>query len=98
LRSLRKTGEKSLQKTKRKETVKEYQLHDADTGSTEVQVALLTERINRLTGHMVANRHDYSTQRGLMALVVQRRRLLSYLTREDVGRYHRLIKRLGLRK
>ncbi len=87
-----------MQKTKRKETVKEYQLHDTDTGSSEVQVALLTERINRLTGHMVANRHDYSTQRGLMALVVQRRRLLSYLTREDVGRYHRLIKRLGLRK
>jgi len=87
-----------LQKTKRKEIVKEYQLHDGDTGSTEVQVALLTERINRLTGHMVANRHDYSTQRGLMALVVQRRRLLSYLTREDVGRYHKLIKRLGLRK
>ncbi len=87
-----------MQKTKRRETVKEYQLHDADTGSTEVQVALLTERINQLTGHMVANRHDYSTQRGLMALVVQRRKLLSYLTREDVGRYHKLIKRLGLRK
>ncbi len=87
-----------MQKTKRKEIVKEYQLRDGDTGSTDVQVALLTERINRLTGHMVANKHDYSTQRGLMALVVQRRRLLSYLTREDVGRYHRLIKRLGLRK
>ncbi len=87
-----------MQKTKRKEIVKEYQLRDGDTGSTDVQVALLTERINRLTGHMVANKHDYSTQRGLMALVVQRRRLLSYLTREDVGRYHKLIKRLGLRK
>ena len=87
-----------MQKTKRKEIVKEYQLRDGDTGSTDVQVALLTERINRLTGHMVANRHDYSTQRGLMALVVQRRKLLTYLTREDVGRYHKLIKRLGLRK
>ncbi len=87
-----------MQKTKRKETVKEYQLRDGDTGSTDVQVALLTERINHLTGHMVVHRHDYSTQRGLMALVVQRRKLLSYLTREDVGRYHRLIKRLGLRK
>ncbi len=87
-----------MQKTKRKEIVDEYQLRNGDTGSTDVQVALLTERINRLTGHMVANRHDYSTQRGLMAMVVQRRKLLSYLTREDVGRYHRLIKRLGLRK
>lgn len=87
-----------MQKTKRKEIVKEYQLHDGDTGSTNVQVALLTERINQLTGHMVTNRHDYSTQRGLMALVVQRRKLLRYLTREDVGRYHKLIKRLGLRK
>ena len=87
-----------MQKTKRKEIVKEYQLRDGDTGSTDVQVALLTERINQLTGHMVTNRHDYSTQRGLMALVVQRRKLLSYLTREDVGRYHKLIKRLGLRK
>lgn len=87
-----------LLRTKRKEIAKEYQLHDRDTGSIEVQVALITERITQLTGHMVANRHDYSTQRGLMALVVQRRKLLSYLTREDVGRYHRLIKRLGLRK
>ena len=87
-----------MQKTIRREIVKEYQLRDGDTGSTEIQVALLTERINRLTGHMVHNRHDYSTQRGLMALVVQRRKLLSYLTREDVGRYHTLIKRLGLRK
>lgn len=87
-----------LLKTKRKEIAKEYQLHDRDTGSIEVQVALITERISQLTGHMVANRHDYSTQRGLMALVVKRRKLLSYLTREDVGRYHRLIKRLGLRK
>lgn len=87
-----------MQKTKRKEIVKEYQLRDGDTGSTDVQVALITERINHLTGHMVVHRHDYSTQRGLMALVVQRRKLLSYLTREDVGRYHTLIKRLELRK
>ena len=84
--------------TDTKTIVDEYGSHATDTGSPEVQVALLTERINRLTGHMVANRHDYSTQRGLMALVVQRRKLLSYLTREDVSRYHRLIKRLGLRK
>jgi len=87
-----------LEKTRKKEIVKEYELHEGDTGSTEVQVALLTERINKLTGHVVVNRHDYGTQRGLLKLVVQRRRLLSYLSRDDVGRYHKLIKRLGLRK
>ena len=76
----------------------EFEIHKGDTGSTEVQVALLTERINRLTGHMMANRHDYSSQRGLIKLVVQRRRLLSYLSKEDVERYNKLIARLGLRK
>ena len=90
--------EYSLEKTKKQEIVKEYGLKEGDSGSTEVQVALLTERINQLTGHMVANRHDYATQRGLLRLVMRRRRLLSYLSREDVGRYHKLIKRLGLRK
>jgi len=92
------TQEYNLEKTKKKEIVSQYQLHESDSGSAEVQVALLTERINRLTGHMVANRHDYSTQRGLLRLVMQRRRLLSYLSKEDVGRYHKLIKSLGLRK
>ena len=87
-----------MEKTKKQEIIKNYEQHEGDTGSTEVQVALLTERINQLTGHMVANRHDYSTQRGLLKLVIQRRRLLSYLSKEDVGRYHRLIKSLGLRK
>ena len=87
-----------MEKAKKRDIVNKYQLHEGDTGSTEVQVALLTERINQLTGHMVANRHDYSTQRGLIKLVVQRRRLLSYLSREDVDRYHKLIKNLGLRK
>ena len=82
----------------KKEIIEKYALKEGDTGSTEVQVALLTDRVKRLTGHMVANRHDYATQRGLMKSVVQRRRLLSYLSREDVGRYHRLIRSLGLRK
>ncbi len=75
-----------------------FALHEGDTGSTEVQVALLTERINQLTGHMAANRHDYHTQHGLIKLVGKRRRLLTYLTKEDVDRYHKLISRLGLRK
>jgi len=87
-----------LDKAKKQDIINKYQHNKGDTGSTEVQVALLTERINQLTGHMVANRHDYSTQRGLLRLVVQRRRLLSYLSKEDVGRYHKLIKNLGLRK
>ncbi len=87
-----------MDKRKKAETVERFALHDKDTGSTEVQVAILTERINHLTGHMVANRHDYHTQRGLLGLVGQRRRLLAYLSKEDVGRYNNLIARLGLRK
>lgn len=71
---------------------------EGDTGSTEVQVAILSHRIRELTGHMVANRHDYSTQRGLLKLVGHRRRLLAYLKRENVGRYNKLIRNLGLRK
>lgn len=87
-----------MQKTEKREIVDSYRLHDGDTGSTEVQVAILTKRIRELTGHLVANRHDYSTQRGLLRLVSRRRRLLTYLSREDVGRYHKLIRSLGLRK
>ncbi len=87
-----------MDKTKKTAMIEEFALHEGDTGSTEVQVALLTERINQLTGHMVANRHDYHTQLGLLKLVGKRRRLLAYLTRENVDRYNNLIKRLGLRK
>jgi len=87
-----------LDKGEKTGIINEFELHEGDTGSTEVQVALLTERINQLTGHMVANRHDYSSQRGLLKLVGQRRRLLTYLSKQDVGRYHSLITRLGLRK
>ena len=87
-----------MEKTKKKEIVEKYALHEGDTGSTEVQVAILTERINELTGHMAANRHDFHTQHGLIKLVGKRRRLLAYLMREDVGRYRKLIKQLKLRK
>ena len=87
-----------MDKEKKTEIIGNFQARDGDTGSTEVQVALLTERINQLTRHMTENRHDYHTQRGLLKLVGQRRRLLAYLSREDVGRYNKLIKRLGLRK
>jgi len=87
-----------LDKGEKANIINEFELHEGDTGSIEVQVALLTERINQLTGHMAANRHDYSSQRGLLKLVGQRRRLLTYLSKQDVGRYHNLITRLGLRK
>ena len=87
-----------MDKEKKEEIIGSYQAREGDTGSTEVQVALLTGRIKQLTSHMTANRHDYHSQRGLLKLVGQRRRLLSYLSKEDVGRYNKLIKRLGLRK
>ncbi len=87
-----------MDKNKKTDIISKFKKGENDTGSTEVQVALLTERIRQLTEHMMANRHDYHTQRGLLKLVGQRRRLLSYLSREDVGRYQRLIAELGLRK
>ncbi len=87
-----------MEKEKKIEVITAFRKKEGDTGSTEVQVALLTERIKQLTGHMSANTHDFHTQRGLLKLVGQRRRLLAYLSREDVDRYNRLIKKLGLRK
>ncbi len=87
-----------MDKERKTEVIGKHQAREGDTGSTEVQVALLTERIKQLTDHMTSNRHDYHTQRGLLKLVGQRRRLLNYLSREDVKRYNKLIKSLGLRK
>ena len=87
-----------MDKVKKTEIIEKFARQKGDTGSTEVQVAILTERINQLTGHMVVNRHDYHTQRGLIKLVGRRRRLLAYLMNEDVQRYRTLIKQLGLRK
>ena len=87
-----------MDKEKKTDIVSKFRLNKGDTGSTEVQVALLTEGINQLTSHMVANRHDYHTQRGLLKLVGRRRRLLAYLSKENVDRYHKLITKLGLRK
>ncbi len=87
-----------MEKEKKTEIITNYRSKEGDTGSTEVQVALLTERINQLTSHMAANRSDYHTQRSLLKLIGQRRRLLTYLSRENVGQYNKLIKTLGLRK
>lgn len=87
-----------MDKAKKTEVITAYQAKEGDTGSTEVQVALLTERITQLTTHMATNRKDHHTQRGLLKLVGQRRRLLAFLSREDIDRYNKLIKKLGLRK
>ena len=76
----------------------EYRVHETDTGSAEVQVALLTSRITMLTEHLRANKHDYGSRRSLLKLVGRRRRLLAYLNRTDVGRYRALIASLGLRR
>ena len=78
--------------------IQEYALHEGDTGSSELQVALLTERITQLTAHMRVHKHDYHSQRGLLKLVGQRRRQLAYLSRTDLPRYRAVLGKLGLRK
>lgn len=77
---------------------REYRVHETDTGSAEVQVAMLTTRIRQLTEHLRANKHDYSSRRSLMKLVGRRRSQLAYLNKTDVGRYRALIANLGLRR
>ena len=78
--------------------IKDYQKHDTDTGSSDVQIAILTERINRLTDHLRANHKDFQCRRGLMQLVGRRRRLLRYVSQTDVPEYRALISRLGIRR
>lgn len=87
-----------LTKTQKEALVSEYHLHASDSGSSDVQVALLTERIRQITDHLRVNRKDNHSQRGLMKLVGQRRRLLRYLSRREPARYKALIGRLGIRK
>ena len=87
-----------LKREKKESIIKEYAIKEGDTGSVEVQVALLTEEINILTAHLKTNIHDFHSKRGLLMKVGQRRSLLEYLKRTDVNRYRELIKRLGLRK
>jgi len=76
----------------------EFKLHESDTGSPEVQVALLTRRINDITTHLKEHSKDFSTRRGLLKLIGQRRRLLDYLKRKDINRYRELIKALKIRR
>ena len=78
--------------------IKDYRTHDSDTGSPEVQVAILTKRIEYLTGHFRSHAKDYHSRLGLMKMVGRRRRLLDYLKRKDFERYQRIIGRLGIRK
>lgn len=78
--------------------IEEYKTHDGDTGSPEVQVAILTSRIKNLTEHFKEHQQDFHGKRGLLMLVGQRKRLLDYLRKKDIERYRALIKRLGLRK
>jgi small subunit ribosomal protein S15 len=87
-----------LVKEKKEEIIGQYKTHETDTGSPEVQVALLTERINQLIEHLKEHKHDHHSRRGLLKLVVQRRRQLRYLNGTDVNRYRTVIAKLGLRK
>ena len=87
----------SLSLARKQEVVKEYGLKEGDTGSPEVQVALLSERISNLTEHLASHQKDFHSRRGLLVMVNRRKRLLSYLAHQDVGRYRTLVARLGLR-
>lgn len=82
----------------KEQIIQEYRTHDDDTGSPEVQVAVLTRRISHLTEHLRTHKHDYHSRRGLLKMVGKRRRLLNYLQKNDVERYRSLISRLGLRR
>jgi small subunit ribosomal protein S15 len=85
-------------KEKKAQIIEEYKLHDSDSGSPEVQVALLSSRIAELTEHFKTHKQDHHSRRGLLKLVGRRRRLLDYLKRKDIERYRSTIERLGLRK
>lgn len=80
------------------EIIGQYKLHETDTGSPEVQIAMLTERINHLNEHLKLNKKDHHSRHGLFKMVGQRRRLLNYLTKTDINRYRAIVEKLGLRK
>ena len=87
-----------IEKEKKQSIIEEYKTHDADTGSTEVQVAVLTARIRELTAHMKEHKKDFHSRRGMQMMIGKRRRLLDYLAKKDIERYRALIAKLGLRK
>ncbi|NQS90714.1 30S ribosomal protein S15 [Patescibacteria group bacterium] len=88
----------SITKVKKEELQKKFGCHPRDTGSSEVQIAVLTEGINNLTEHLKFHKKDFSSKRGLLQLVAKRRKLLDYLKREDVKKYQSIIDKLGLRR
>jgi len=88
----------ALETEDKQQIIGEHQVHEKDTGSPEVQVAILTRRIQDLTGHLNIHKHDYHSRRGLMMMVGQRRRMLRYLNRKSPERYRALIEKLGLRR
>ncbi len=88
----------SITAEKKQDLIEDFAVKQGDTGSPEVQVAILTERINNLTEHLKTNRKDHHSRRGLLVMVGRRRRLLDYLKKKDFNRYESLIKKLGLRK
>ena len=87
-----------LLKAEKQAIMKEYAIHEGDTGSPDVQIAVLTAQINRLTEHFKEHKHDYHSQRGLMKMVGRRKNMLAYLKNKDLERYKTLISKLGLRK
>ncbi len=87
-----------LTKEAKQEVINEYHQHEGDTGSAEVQIALMTKRINQLTEHLRANKHDNSSRRGMLKLVGQRRRMLAYLRKKDFGRFVAVVTKLGIRQ
>jgi small subunit ribosomal protein S15 len=88
----------ALAKELKTELVETHRTHDTDTGSPEVQVALLSKRISQVTAHLQTHRHDHASRRGLLMIIGRRRRLLNYLTRKNTDRYRSLIGKLGLRR
>lgn len=82
----------------KQEIIETYRVHETDTGSPEVQIAILTERINHLNEHLKENKNDHHSRRGLLKMVGQRRRLLDYLIKKDITRYRAIIEKLGIRK
>lgn len=88
----------ALSQERKTQLIQEFRTHENDTGSPEVQIAILTENINNLNGHLRTHKKDHHSRRGLLRMVSQRRKLLDYLKRKDVARYTQLIERLGLRR
>jgi small subunit ribosomal protein S15 len=87
----------ALLQQRKQEIISDYQVHETDTGSSDVQVAMLTERINKLSSHLKGNKKDHASRRGLLKMIGQRKRLLAYILRQDKDRYRALITRLGIR-